>query len=85
MVFIIYWSSTEMTLHCILGIIVFQTFWDVYHNQDEKWKKLKNYFFRKTRNGKLIIWKLIIMYLSISKQTHWDAYSNQDEWNKCEK
>ena len=33
-----------------------------------------------TKIGKLIIydWKLMIMYLSISKQTYWDAYSNQD-------
>ena len=50
-------------------------------------EKLRCYFFRETRNGKLNICngKLIIMYLSISKRTYWDAYSNQDEWNKREK
>ena len=49
--------------------------------------KMKNYLFRKIRNGKLIIrnGKLIIMYLSISKETYWDAYSNQDESNKHKK
>ena len=48
---------------------------------------MKNFFFRKTRNGKLIICneKLIIMHWSFSKKTYCHGYNNQGKWNKGEK